>query len=448
LRAARLDGRFGRVALLLSCLAGLHGLAYLPLVDEHSVTDSRTYVAASEALLSGSYTTPLNAGFYYTYPVGFFDLSGVFMGQDFERWDVPERQSFRPPGYPAFLVPVGGGARGASETAAIVLQAVAFAAGALLLAFTVRRWWGERAALVATALYALDPYSKRYVVLILSEAAAALLALATAYAFTRAWQDRAARWWAAAAAAAAALTLVRAVFALAVPLLVLAALVRRERVLAVAASVGAAAALLVPWLAWTHTVTGHTVLANWGEGYNLLWAAHGEGYGRAASEVEASQPFQRDLEQTRASFPSEQALRTDPEAHPRYLADADRALRERAWTVYGERLRDAPADVAGEVMYRAGFLWSAHEDWYQPGGAGELALQLVDALVALLALVGIVLAVARRGPGALVGAFLLAYTLVLALHHVEARFTIPLRGLFLAFAAFALVQIRPRLARR
>jgi 4-amino-4-deoxy-L-arabinose transferase-like glycosyltransferase len=453
--ADRIERQFRRWAAFLSVAGALHGLVYLPFVDAHSVTDSNTYVAAAHALARRSYKTPLNAGLYYTFPVGYFELSGVYMGRDFERWDVPERQAFRPPGYPAFLTLTGGGDRGAREMATMLLQAAAFGFGIWLLALTVRRWWGARTALAATALYVLDPYSKHYVVLILSETLCALLVLACTYAFTRAWSNRAARWWAATGVLAGSVSLVRAVFVLVVPLLVVAVLLRNAsaagRVRAATAVAAGAAVLLVPWLAWTQHVGGRATMAVWGEGYNLLWGAHGEGYGRPASEVEAGAPFQADLRRVHERFPSARELRSDPEAHPRYLASADEELRSRAWSVYRERLGDEPGRVLGEIGYRAGFLWSAHEDWYQPSGAPLRLLELLDGLLILLALAGIALAARCGGAPAAVAVFLLAYTAALVLHHVEARFAIPLRGLLLAFVSRALLEIPAlgtRIARR
>ena len=53
---------------------------------------------------------------------------------------------------------------------------------------TVRRWWGESVALLGGLLYAVDPWSKHYVALVLSETLAGTVALALLYVFTRAWE--------------------------------------------------------------------------------------------------------------------------------------------------------------------------------------------------------------------------------------------------------------------
>ena len=45
---------------------------------------------------------------------------------------------------------------------------------------------------------------------------------------------------------------------------------------------------------------------------------------------------------------------------------------------------------------------------------------------------------ARGGAGRAAVVFLAAYTLVLGTHHVEARFAMPLRGVFLSLVALAL----------
>src|SRR5213079_3375577 len=49
----------------------------------------------------------------------------------------------------------------------------------------------------------LDPYSKHYVTLVVTETLATLVAVASAYALTRAWQERTPGWWAVTGALAA-----------------------------------------------------------------------------------------------------------------------------------------------------------------------------------------------------------------------------------------------------
>jgi hypothetical protein len=279
-----------------------------------------------------------------------------------------------------------------------------------------------------------------------------VLALGSAYAFTRAWQTRRAAWWAAAGALVAGLTLVRAVFVLALPLLVVAAVVRESprglRTPNAAAAIAAAALLLAPWLAWTAGVTGRPVLANYGEGFNLLVAAHGEGHGKPFEQVTADPAFVRDFERPHESFPSASRLRADPEAHPRYMREADESLRSAARAEYRSRLSDEPAQVGWEALYRAGFLWSAHHDWYQPErDALRIALAAVDWLLIGLAAWGLALALRSGGAARGVAVFLVAYTIILATHHVEARFAMPVRGLMLAFVVHALAQL-PGAARR
>ena len=437
---------FPRLALLAALVGTLHGLAWIPLVEPNTATDSDTYVAGAGALLDGGYSTPLRAGFYYVFPTGFFDITGVHVA-DRSLFPVLERQAFRPPGYPLYLALVGGGDAGVSRTLGLLGQGILFGVGTFLLALTVRRWWGPTLGLAAAALYAVDPYSKHYVTLILTEALAGALVCAGAYALTRAWQERAPAWWAAAAALTAGLTLVRAVFVVAVPLVLVAALVR-GRVRGAAAALAAAAALLVPWLAWTASVTGSPVLANYGEGFNLLVAAHGEGHGRPFEEVIADPAFVRDFERPHARFPSAAELRSNPEEHPRYVLDADESLRASARAEYRRRLADEPLQVAWEAVYRMGFLWSAHRDWYQPERDWlRLVLAAVDWLALVLAAAGAALALRKGGPARAVALFLLAYTAVLGVHHVEARFAMPVRGLMLALVVLALAEFLPR-ARR
>jgi 4-amino-4-deoxy-L-arabinose transferase-like glycosyltransferase len=441
------NANFRRLALLVALVGMLHGLAWIPLVDPHTATDSDTYVATAGALLGGGYSTPLRAGFYYVFPVGFFDITGVHVA-DRSLFSVRERQAFRPPGYPLFLALVGGGDAGVSRTLALGGQAVLFGIGVVLLALTVRRWWGPSLGLGAAALYALDPYSKHYVTLILTEALAGALVCAAAYAVTRAWQQRAPAWWAVAGGLAAGLTLVRAVFVLAVPLVLLAALVR-GRIHGAAAGLVAAAVLLVPWLVWTASVTGKPVLANYGEGFNLLVAAHGEGLGRPFEEVTADPAFVRDFERPHPSFPSAAELRSDPEAHPRYVREADETLRAAARAEYRRRLAEEPLEVAWETVYRMGFLWSAHRDWYQPERDWlRSLLAAVDWLALLLAALGAAVVLRRGGAARGIALFLLAYTAVLGVHHVEARFAMPVRGLMLAFVVLALSELAPAIRTR
>jgi 4-amino-4-deoxy-L-arabinose transferase-like glycosyltransferase len=439
------SSRFQRAALVLAVAGALHGLLYAPFVDIKAPTDSWTYTAAAEAILDGSYSTPLRAASYYVHPLGFFDITGLQF--DRSAWEEREPQVFRPPGYPLYLALVGGGDPGASRTLALVGQGLLFGVGVLLLALTVRRLAGPGLALLAGGLYALDPWSKHYVSLLLTETLAATVALAAAYAFTRAWQERSAAWWAAAGALVGALTLVRAVFVVAVPLLVLAGLLR-GRLRAGAACAAAAAAFLLPWLAWTNHVLGKPVLASYGEGFNLLVAAHGEGHGRSFQTVITDPGFLADLRAGHRFAPTVERIRADPTAHPRYVERVDSDQRGRARDLFADRLADEPLQVAWETLYRAWFLWTAHLDWYQPEGAALLLLELLDWLVLVLATVGAAVALRRGGPARGLVVFLLAYTLAIATHHVEARFAMPVRGLLLALVAASLLAVARTAARR
>ena len=440
---------FRRLVLLLALVGALHGLLYVPLVELNVATDSGPYVATADAILDGDYSTPLRASFYFVYPTGFLDITGLHFRRS--AWEAPERQAFRPPGYPLFLAATGGGGPGVPQTLALLGQAVLFGVGVALLALTARRWGGWQLGLAAAAVYALDPWSKHYVALILSETLAGTLALATAYATTRAWQERSVRWWAAAGALAASLTLVRAVFVVAVPLVVLAALLRAPvagRLRAGGAAVAASAVLLVPWLAWTWSVVGTPVLASYGEGFNLLVAAHGEGYGRSFQEVITDPAFRRDFTAGHRFAPTAQRIQADADAHPRYVRRVDEEQRARARALFRERLRDEPAQVAWETLYRAWYLWSAHHDWYQPDGGELLVLEALDWLLLLLSAAGAVIALRRGGPARAIVVFLLVYTLAIATHHVEARFAIPLRGFQLTLAVWAVLEAAGRLRRK
>src|SRR5207244_13380226 len=119
---------------------------------------------------------------------------------------------------------------------------------------------------------------------------------------------------------------------------------------------------------------------------------------------------------------------------------ADTELRTRARSLYWRRLKHDPLEVAWENAYRNYFLWTAHHDWYQPHGAALLALQALDWILLVPAASGIVLGFLRGGAAAAVAVFLVVYSATLSTHHVEARFSMPLRRLFLPYAAFAAVN--------
>ena len=429
---------------VLAVAAGLHGLLYVPLVSTNEETDSWSYLAAANAIRDGSYSTPLKAGFYFVFPVGWFDLTGARIPE--RVWQEPENQVFRAPGYPAYVALFGEREVFAGEHMPVLLgQGVLFGLGAWFLMLSVRRWWGDSVALLAGLLYAVDPWSKHYVALVLSETLAGTVALAGVYAFTRAWESRRVAWWAGTGALVGALALVRSVFVFAVPLAVLAALVARgttrERLVRAAATAAAAAVFLVPWLAWTNHVVGRPTMQVWGEAYNLILAASGEGHARSSAEIEADPSFQARMNEIRALVPpAGRASSATRRAHPRYLERADTRLRDDALDLYRERLRSEPHQVVWEGAYRSWYLWSAHKDWYQPDGAPLIALRLLDVLAILLALAGSAVAVARGGAGRAIVLLLAAYTLILATHHVEARFAMPVRGLFLALVALALSE--------
>lgn len=439
------------LTLLIAVVAGVHGLVYIPLVSTNDETDSWSYLASANAIRAGSYSTPLKAGFYFVFPARWYDITGARLPE--RAWQSPERQVFRPPGYPLYVSVFGKRTVFAGDHLPVLLgQGVLFGLGAWLLILTVRRWWGQGLGLLAGLVYAIDPWSKHYVPLVLSETLAGLLVLAGAYVYTRAWQEGRLVEWAALGAVGAALALVRAVFVFVVPLAVLGALIargaRRDRLLRAAATGAAALVLLVPWLGWTDHVVGRATMSVWGEGYNLILAASGEGHGRSSAAVEADPQFAARMERIRAGVPPLRDLLGDPTAHPRYLSASDEELRSAAIDLYRERLADEPLQVLWEGVYRMWFLWSAHKDWYQPGGAALAVLTSLDWLLLGLVLVGSVLAVRRGGPARGVVVFLAVYTLLLGTHHVEARFGIPLRGLYLAFATLTVAETVRRLRLR
>jgi 4-amino-4-deoxy-L-arabinose transferase-like glycosyltransferase len=424
--------RFTLLALLAAVVGAAHGLVYVPFAG-HVLGDSPTYTTPAHALLSGGYSTPLPA----------MDVTGL-------RIPPPARgrlepQTYRTPGYPLLLAAAGGGTSSRSTDVVIGLQAALAGATVFLLALAFRRLWGERTALLGAYLAALDPFTKHYVTRILSEVLAGFLVAAAVYAFVRAWQTGSRTWWAAFGLLGAALSLTRPLFLFVVPLGALAALVSggtaRARLLAATVTAVAAVALLTPWLVWTSSAVGHPVMQSFGEGWNLLIAAHGEGLHHTAVEVEASTAYRRDFDSVHELAPSPAALARDPDAHARYLARADARQRDLALDLYGERLRHEPLRVLGEIVYRGYFLWMAHEDWRQPGGWPLLGLRLVDWLTLLLTAAGMLVAFRAGGLGRAPAVFLLVFTLVNAVHHVEARYAMPVRGLALGYAALALAAL-------
>src|SRR5256714_8637399 len=179
--------------------------------------DTPTYLAPAHAILHGSYTTPLPA------------LDSTYLRIPASAVGAPERQTMRTPGYPLLLAAVGGGKPGPSRDVLYIVQALLCGAATFLLTLTARRLWNERLGLLARLLYAVDPYSKRYVSIVLTEVLATFLAVAAAYAFVRARQERSAAWWAATGGLIAALTPTRPLFALAIPLGAGAAFAARAR---------------------------------------------------------------------------------------------------------------------------------------------------------------------------------------------------------------------------
>lgn len=422
---AGLRRRFGLAALVLGVVGAVHGLVYVPFAGPR-LGDTASYTAPAQAIRHGSYSTPLPA----------VDVTGLPIPGSAQ--GALERQTYRTPGYPLLLAATGFG--GKRPYLLIVVQAILTGIGVVLVALAARRLWGERVGLVAGALAALDPYPKHYVPRVLSEVLASFLVAVVVYAFVRAWQERSAVWWAATGAATAALTLTRPIFVLAVALVVVAALAARSW-RGAATCAAACAVLLGPWLAWEGDTAGTVTVSSFGEGWNLLIAAHGEGYGDSAVEVERSPGYVRDFSSVHRLAPSAEALRTDPEAHPHYLARADAEQRRLARALYGKRLRAHPLRVLGEIAYRGYFLWNMRTDWVQPRGFVWL-LRLADWLTLLLAAAGAVLAIRLGGAGRALALFLLLFTAVNALHHVEARYAMPVRGLEVSLVALAALSLR------
>jgi 4-amino-4-deoxy-L-arabinose transferase-like glycosyltransferase len=427
----RRNTRFGVAVFVLSLLAGLQGLVYIPYVGPY-LGDSETYMAPARALLEGGYSTPLGA----------VDVTGLKIPRPARH--ALERQTYRTPGYPLVIGATGGGDLGRALDVLRLVQALLIGLATALVMLTLRRIWDERLALVGGILVAFDPFTKHYVPRVLSEVVAIFLVAAAAYCFARAWQERSWAWWGALGLATAALTLTRPLFLFAIPLGIFAALVRsglpRSRIGAASATAVCAAALLAPWLAWTHAATGRFAVSSFGEGWNLLIAAHGEGLRRTAVEVENDPSYARDFASVHRFAPPVAELLRDPNAHPRYLVRAESEQRRLALELYKSRLQEEPVIVLGEIGYRAYFLWMVHEDWIQPSWLVPL-LKLADWLALALAIVGVALGLRLDGVTRALALFLLVFTALNALHHVEARYAIPVRSLYLAFVALGLATV-------
>ena len=423
--------RFSAAVVVLSLLAALQGLLYVPYVGPY-LGDSETYMAPARALLDGGYSTRLGA----------VDVTGLQIPTPARK--AVERQTYRTPGYPLLIAASGGGNLGWELDVLIGAQAVLIGLATALVMLTLRRIWDERLALLGGVFVALDPFTKHYVPRVLSEVLAIFLVAAGAYCFARAWQERSWPWWGAFGLAVAALTLTRPLFLFAIPLGVLAAIARqnlgRRRLGAAAATAVCAGILLAPWLVWTHAATGRFAVSSFGEGWNLLIAAHGEGLHRTAVQVENDPAYAHDFNAVHRFAPTTAELRHDPTAHPRYLARAESEQRRLALNLYRSRFRNEPLKVLGEIGYRAYFLWMVHEDWIQPSWLLPL-LKLADWVVLSLALLGVAIGLRRGGVTRAFALFLLAFTALSALHHVEARYAIPVRSLYLAFVALGLAPV-------
>jgi hypothetical protein len=164
-------------------------------------------------------------------------------------------------------------------------------------------------------------------------------------------------------------------------------------------------------------------------------------------QVERSLSYRRDFYSVFRFAPTAHELRTDPDAHSRYLLRADSEQRRLAANLYIHRLEREPWQVAWEVLYRSYFLWEAHEDWRQPGWLLPY-LRALDWVSLALAAAGGWLALRAGGAARAFAVFLLVFTFVNGVHHVEARYAMPVRGVYLAFAGLALFRLSARLQSR
>ena len=212
----------------------------------------------------------------------------------------------------------------------------------------MRDWWGPGVGLASAAVYALDPLSKHYVTILLSASSSPrVLVLAGVYAYTRAVRSRHARWWAATGALAGVaharprrLRLRRPARRSLAALLAArddgCAAPRRRR--------GCAAAAARPLARLDEPRrSAAPSFANWGQGYNLLVAAHGEGFGRTPTEVSEDPAF---IARPRAIRTGTRRRASSCSAIPRRTRATSRArtrrCASRAVELYRDRLGDEP----------------------------------------------------------------------------------------------------------
>jgi len=204
------------------------------------------------------------------------ELAGAIFGGT-----LPSEPFYRAPGYALVLAGLRaiGVSAGGLFPAALVLGAALHALDAALVARIARRWFGDRAALAAGLLLALDPVMVHYA----TQALDATLSLALfllgldRLAAALAAPDRA-RAWAGAGISWAAAALVRPNYLLAWPLVPLFALAQpaplaRGRILAAAL---AGVLLFGAQSAWQWNVSGVAGFLPWQGAYNL-WSANRPG---------------------------------------------------------------------------------------------------------------------------------------------------------------------------
>jgi hypothetical protein len=310
-------------------------------------------------------------------------------------------------------------------------------------------------ALAGGWLFALDPFSKRYASIILSETLATLLFVIAFYALVRVSEaDARRRWSIAAGATIGALTLVRPSMSLlllfaAAGLLAFTRGPLRRRLAVSGAMVLCAVVVLAPWLVRNSALVGRPVLGGWGDGIGLLIAAYGEGPARSVGDVARDPGMMRDLRRAQSLLPAAAQVRRSPDLYPRQLVRADARLRHRAVSLYGTRLGGEPLTVLGEYAYRAYAFWMPYNDpdQYRPAKLMPV-LKALDLAALALACIGSVVAVRRRGIAAAVVAFLVLFMLVSAVIHVESRYSQPLRPLLLTLAGAGLLALAAAAGRR
>ena len=356
---------------------------------------------------------------------------------------LPWAPFYRAPGYALVLAGLraAGVAPGALFPAALVLGAALHALSAALVASVAGRWFGNRAALAAGLLFALDPVMVHYATQALDAALALALFLGGLACLAAALAEpERARPWAGAGVLWAAAALVRPNYLLAwalVPVLALFPPGRRRGGVVAAALAGVL--LFAAQSAWQWRVSGMTGFLPWQGPYNL-WAANRPGAnGRYYAQQVSVAPGLARANPARAEsvylFVSETGGRPDDiaamNAHWRRRFLAEVAGHPLRWAALEARKAYAILNDWEQYNNKTFAFHKARSPWlrWNPIGWGALLVLAVGGAARLAS-------ESPRAAGAL-GAVALACAASLLLFFASARFRLPLAAILCVLAGGA-----------